>query len=76
MLRFFLAFSGTLLIGSIAAFFLFVPPLLIASVTLLLMGSMLMFWLGVQVGSRSMLMADGVGGKLLSPQAEIRRARP
>ena len=46
--------------GSIAAFFLFVPPLWIGTVTLLLMGFMLMFVLGVQVGTQSMLPVDGI----------------
>jgi hypothetical protein len=58
MTRFFLAFSGALLFGSAGAFFLFVPPLWIATVTVLLMGFMLMFVLGLQVGTQSMLPVD------------------
>ena len=54
MTLFVLIFAGVLVVGSIAAFFLFVPPLLIATVALLLLGFMLMFWLGVQVGIGSM----------------------
>ena len=54
MIRFFLAFFGALFAGSIGAFFLFVPPLLIATVALLLMGFTLTFVLGFQVGVRSM----------------------
>jgi len=60
MTRFLLAFSGALMFGSIAAFFLFVPPLWIATVTLLLMGFMLTFVLGLQVGTQSMLPVDGI----------------
>lgn len=60
MTRFLLAFSGALMFGSTGAFFLFVPPLLIATVTLLLMGFMLMFVLGLQVGTQTMLPVDGI----------------
>ena len=62
MTRFLLAFSGALLVGSLGAFFLFVSPLLIATVALLLMGFMLMFVLGVQVGTQSMRPAGSVVG--------------
>ena len=49
MTRSLLALSGVLLVGSLGAFFLFVPPLLIATmlmgtVTLLLTGFLLLFW--------------------------------
>ena len=54
MTRFLLVFSGVMLAGSIGAFFLFVPPLWIATVAALLLGFTLMFWLGVQVGIRSL----------------------
>ena len=60
MTRAFFAFSSALSLGSIGAFFLFVPPLIIATVAVLLMGFVLMFWLGVQVGIRSMLHVDNV----------------
>jgi hypothetical protein len=60
MTRFLLAFSGALMLGSTGAFFLFVPPLLIATVTLLLMGFMLTFVLGLQVGTQSMLPAERI----------------
>jgi hypothetical protein len=60
MTRFLLAFSGALMLGSTGAFFLFVPPLLIATVTSLLMGFMLMFVLGLQVGTQSMLPVDQI----------------
>jgi len=71
MTRFLLAFCGALMLGSIGAFFLFVTPLWIATVTLLLMGFMLTFMLGLQVGAQSMLPVDGVasptGDDLSSP---------
>jgi len=54
MIRFILIFSSALLGGSVGAFFLFVPPLWIATVALLLLGFTLTFWLGVQVGIRSL----------------------
>ncbi len=60
MTRFLLTFSGALMLGGTGAFFLFVPPLLIATVTALLMGFMLMFVLGLQVGTQSMLPVEGV----------------
>jgi hypothetical protein len=43
-----LAFPGALLLGSIAAFFLYVPALTILSVTAILIAMMLMFLLGIQ----------------------------
>ncbi len=53
MMRYFLAFSGLLCFAAIGAFFLFVPPLLIAmalvgTVALLLTGCILLYWFGVQ----------------------------
>jgi hypothetical protein len=71
MTRFLLAFSGALFVGSIGAFFLFVPPLVISTVALVLMGFALMFVLGVQVGTRSRLPVESVP---LSPPAEISSA--
>jgi len=53
MTRLLLAFSGALFLGSSGAFFLLVPPMSIATVALLVMGLVLMFWLGVQVGARA-----------------------
>ena len=67
MTRFILIFSGALFLASIAAFFLFVSPLLIASTALVLMGFMLMFVLGVQVGI--------VNRQPLALQVEIRPTR-
>ena len=52
MIRLLVATAGLLLLGSIGAFFLFVPLLSIAAVVCLLLGLMLMFGLGVQVGTR------------------------
>ena len=72
MTRLLLGFSVTVFLGSVGAFFVFVPPLLIGTVALLLMGFMLMFVLGVQVGTQSMLPSEAVVGKPLSQQAEIR----
>ncbi len=53
MIRLLLAFSGVLLCGSIAAFFLFVPPLwiaaaVIATVFLLVTGLVLLIRFGIQ----------------------------
>jgi hypothetical protein len=53
MIRVLLATSGALFLGSIGAFFLFVPMLSIATVVWILVGFILMFALGVQVGSPS-----------------------
>jgi Flp pilus assembly protein TadB len=44
-----LAFCGTLLLGSTAAFLLYVSILSILSVVLILMAALLMFLLGIQV---------------------------
>jgi hypothetical protein len=52
MIRLLVACIGLLLLGSIGAFFLFVPLLSIAAVVCLLLGLMLMFGLGVHVGTR------------------------
>ena len=52
MLRFLMACIGLLLLGSIGAFFLFVPLLSIVAVVCLLLGLMLMFGLGVHVGTQ------------------------
>ena len=51
-MRILLASSGALFLGSIAAFFLFVSMLSIATVVLMLTAPLLMFGLGVQVGTR------------------------
>jgi hypothetical protein len=54
MTRFLLAFAGALFLGSIAAFLLFVPPVLIAAVSvatvaLLMLGFILTFWFSIRV---------------------------
>jgi hypothetical protein len=68
MTRFVLGFSGALSLGSIAAFFLFVPPVLIAAglvatVALLPMLFMLMLWLGVRIELHPALPPDSAGRK-------------
>ena len=52
MLRVFMTSAGALLLGTCGAFFLFVPLLSIATVACVLLGLVLMFALGVQVGIR------------------------
>jgi hypothetical protein len=52
MIRLLLASIGLLSLGSMGAFFLFVPLLSIVAVICILLGLMLMFGLGVQVGTR------------------------
>jgi hypothetical protein len=52
MIRSLLALAGLLFLGSAGAFFMFAPVLSIATVASLLMGLMLMFWLGVEVGTQ------------------------
>lgn len=51
--------SGLLLLGSAAAFFLFVPPISILSVAFLLIALMLMFGLGFQTGAQELVTAHG-----------------
>jgi hypothetical protein len=75
MTRFIFGFSGVLFAGSIAAFFLFVAPMLIATVAGLLMGFMLMFVLGVQVGARRMLLVESAVERPLPVPADIAPAR-
>jgi hypothetical protein len=60
IMRIFLASSGALFVGSIGAFLLFVPILSIATVFGTVLGLMLMFGLGVQVGSRQTLLPETV----------------
>lgn len=55
MTRFFLVSSGALLMGSLGAFFLFVPLLSIATVAWIFVGLLFMFGLGFQVGTQAML---------------------
>jgi hypothetical protein len=63
MTRFLLAFSGALFVGSTGAFFLFVPPALIAAVSittvaLFLVGFTLLFCLSIQVKIQPTLPAE------------------
>jgi uncharacterized membrane protein YraQ (UPF0718 family) len=61
MIRIFLAFSSVVLLGTLAAFLLFIPVLSIATVVCVLVGLTLMFALGVQVGTRQMVPAESAG---------------
>jgi len=68
MTPFVLGFSGALSLGGIGAFFLFVPPVLIAAgllatVALLLMGIKLMPWLGVIIELQPVLPAGATDRK-------------
>ena len=68
MTRFVLGFLGALSLGSVGAFFLFVPPVLIATalvatITLLPMGFLLMRWLGVKIELQPLPPADPGEGK-------------
>jgi hypothetical protein len=63
MTRLFLAFCGALFLGSLGAFFLFVPPLLIAIVALLVTGSILMVGLGLPLEPLPVLPSDHVAPK-------------
>jgi hypothetical protein len=60
IIRFLLASSGLLFLGSMGAFFLFVPLLSVATVACILMGLMLMFGLGIQVGTRGLVASESV----------------
>lgn len=64
MIRLLLTFVGALLIGALTAFFLFVPILTIATTTAILMGLVLMFCLGVQVGNRELVPVQREGKRL------------
>jgi len=57
--RIFLASSGVLLLGSAAAFFLFVPPVSILTVAFLMIALMLMFGLGFQIGAQELVTVRG-----------------
>jgi hypothetical protein len=59
IIRLLLALSGMLFLGSVGAFFLFVSVLSIAAVVFILVGLLLMFGLGIQVGTRHMLSPPG-----------------
>jgi integral membrane sensor domain MASE1 len=63
MMRPFLASCAALFLGSLAAFFLFVPPLMIAAAALLVTGSILMVSLGIQIERLPVLPSDRSGPK-------------
>ncbi len=54
-MRLLLIASGALFLASTGAFFLYVPPLSIATVALILVGLTLMFGLGFQAGGQGMI---------------------
>jgi hypothetical protein len=63
IIRLLLALSGMMFLGSVGAFFLFVSVLSIATAIFILVGLLLMFGLGVQVGTRNLLSPQGFGKK-------------
>jgi hypothetical protein len=66
IIRLILAISGMLFLGSVGAFLLFVSALSIAAVVFILMGLLLMFGLGIQVGARNTL-SPQIFGKKTTP---------
>jgi hypothetical protein len=60
MIRLLVAAAGLVFLGSIGAFFLFVPLLSIVAAVCLILGLLLMFGLGVQVGIRGSQAAEGI----------------
>jgi hypothetical protein len=69
MMRIFLAASGALLLGSISAFFLFVPVLSIATVICLVAGLMLMFGLGFQMRPQGIPLGQPIPVEAALPKA-------
>jgi hypothetical protein len=63
MMRPFLAACAALFLGGLAAFFLFVPPLMIAAAALLVTDSILMVSLGIQFEPLPVLPSDSFGPK-------------
>ena len=59
--RIFSIFSGFLVLGSVGAFFLFVPVLSIAAAICVLTALILMFALGLRMGQPALLSAENVG---------------
>jgi hypothetical protein len=53
--------SGALFLVSTGAFFLYVPPLSIATAVLFLVGLTLMFGLGFQAGGQGMVPSEALG---------------
>lgn len=62
-MRFLLIASGALFLASTGAFFLYVPPLSIATVVLILVGLTVMFGLGFQAGGQGMVPCEAVGNR-------------
>jgi hypothetical protein len=62
-MRFLLIASGALFLASTGAFFLYVPPLSIATVVLILVGLTLMFGLGFQAGGQGMVPREAIGNQ-------------
>ncbi len=60
-MRFLLFASGTPFLASTGAFFLYIPPLSIATVVLILVGLTLMFGLGFQAGGHGMVPCEAAG---------------
>jgi hypothetical protein len=63
MTRLVLAFVGALFFGSLGAFFLFVPPLLIAFAALLVTCLTLVFCLGIHLELQPVPPSDGIDRK-------------
>jgi hypothetical protein len=63
MTRLVLAFCGALFLGGLGAFFLFVPPLLIATAALLISGLMLTLGLGIHLELQPVPPPDSIGRK-------------
>ena len=63
MTRLVLAFVGALFLGSLGAFFLFVPPLLIAFAALLVTGLAFVFSLGIHLELQPVLPSDSLDRK-------------
>jgi hypothetical protein len=59
-MRVLLISSGALFLVSTGAFFLYIPPLSIATVVLILVGLTLMFGLGFQAGGQGMVPCEAV----------------
>ena len=61
LIRLLWALLSVAIFASLGAFFLFVPVLSIATVVWMMMGLVLMFGLGVQVGTRGMPSSESAG---------------
>jgi DnaK suppressor protein len=72
MIRFLLASTAALLLGSMAVFFFFVSLVPIATVVSILVALVLMFWFGTQVATRDAL-NDGREAKLTMTKVELKQ---